>query len=159
LFDPAQIREYQHTKAPDEWKDEILAAADAAKTNRKPRLVAMITSLAACLVLLVVGGLVINAYTSSQLPSVSVSINDVTPFAVARSDEMSRVQITLTADGEIVFESSSPDLYVVSDNNHSMTLEWLITTDSVTFTANGEHHRLTFDAANGNVSVSPIVSD
>ncbi len=170
MFDPAQIHEYQRKTVPTEWKADILAAAESAKSNRKPRIVAVITSLAACLVLLVVGGVILNAFTTSSLPAVSVSVNHATPFTAARSETMSRAQVTLTADGTITAHSSSADLCVVSDNGektpldnttvqHSLTLEWTILTDSVEFTANGEHFRLTFDAENGNVNVTTIVPD
>lgn len=168
MFDARQTNEYRQTTVPDDWKDDILLAVDNAPKRTKHRPVTLIASLAACLVLLVFGAFVINAFTA--LPAVTTTVTQPPSVAVAHADISPRAYVTLTADGTIRVSTEDTALLWVEEHGvavpfterettDTVTLEWTVSTEETVFIANGQPYTVTYDADSGWVTVSPIVPD
>lgn len=168
MFDAKQTNDYRQTTVPAEWKEEILLAADNAHKRTKRHTVKHILSLAACLVLIVLGGILVNAFTTS--PAVTTTVTQPSSVAMARADIALHARITLTADGHIRVSTEDPSLRWVNENgdavpftektaNDVVILEWTVSTEQAVFTANGQTYTVTYDPQRGEVTVSPIVPD
>jgi len=181
VFDQNQIHEYRQITAPSALKERVLTAPTA---DKKPipfrRITTAVTAVAACFVLLIVGGTILqNGHVPADIALDGQPLNNETPLVITQvttadstidlARNVMTARFTLTASGNITVSSASTGFFVCDGDKttplttytakDSVTLEWLVSEQDAVLTVNDVLYTISADPQTSEVSVRKTVQD